>query len=134
MVAILAARRPTDGFTLEHAIATRPALPPVAHATRSDPFDVFMGRTFSRTRDPIDTRMVAAGERAIVRLGVGLAAGFTDDTTLSQSLIKGLAELEARLFSTLGRRLPALRFLRDEVRHLSRTTRHAFHRLTTDFM
>ena len=67
-------------------------------------------------------------------LRVGLAAGFTDDTTLSESLIKGLAEFEALFFLRLRCRFPALGFLRDEVGHLARRAGHALHWLTTDFM
>ena len=134
MVPVLAARRPTDSFTLEDGIAAAPPLPPVAHATRSDPFDVFMGGTRYGTRDSVDTGVVAAREGAVVRLRVGLAAGFTDDGPVSQSFIKGLAELQTFFFTSLGRRLPGLSFLRDEVRHLSRTTRNTFHRYATDLM
>ena len=127
MVPVLAARRPTDSFPLEHAIAATPPLPPVAHATRSDPFDVFMGRTFSRTGHSIDTRMVAAGEGRVVRLGVGLAAGPTDDRPFSQAFIKGLAELQTFFDVVFRSRFPGLSFLCYEIRHVSRTTRHAFH-------
>ena len=106
----------------------------MAHAPRSDPFDVFMGRTFSRTGHSIDTRMVAAGEGAIVGFRVGLAAGPTDDRSLSQAFIISLAELQTFFHFIFWRRLPGLSFLRDEVRHLSRTTRNTFHGHTTDFM
>ena len=127
MVPVLAARRPTDSFTLEHGVTTTPTLALVAHATRSDPFDVFMGGTRYGTRDSVDTGVVAAREGAVVRLRVGLAAGFTDDRSFSESLSIGLAEFQALLFTRFGRRLPGLSFLRYEIRNLSRRAGHAFH-------
>merc|ERR1711970_459059 len=114
MVPILASRRPTHTFALKYGVTTTPTLATVAHALGRDFTDILRSRTSSGTRDPIRTRMVAAGERAVVRLGIGLAAGFTDDRPVSQPLSISLAEREALLFSVLGRRFPAPSFLRDE--------------------
>ena len=134
MVPVLAARRPAHTLALKNGIAAGPPLAPVAHATRSDLFDVLRSGTSRGTRHSIDTRMVATGEGRVVRLRVGLAAGPTDDTTLSEPFIKSLAEFQTFFSLIFWSRCPALRFLRDEIRDLSRTTRNTFHRLTTDFM
>ena len=131
MVPILAARRPTDSFALEDGVTTTPPLAPVAHATRGDLFDVFMGGTRNRTRDPIRTRMITTSKGAIMGLRVGLAARFTDDRPFSESLSISLAEFQALLFTRLGRRLPGLSFLRYEIRDLARRAGHAFHGHTT---
>ena len=134
MVPIFAARRPTDGLAFEDAIAATPTLAPVAHALRRYFTDVLVRGTSNGTRHPIDTGVVAAGESAVVRLRVGLAAGPTNDTTFSKSFIVGLPELEPLLFNILGRRLPASSFLSDEIRHLSRRARDTFDRITTNLM
>ena len=62
MVPIFASCRTAHSFTFENGIAARPALPPVAHATRSDFLTSFEAGQETGHATLYVPRMVATGE------------------------------------------------------------------------